>query len=91
MKASEFCYWLQGLFELANPQELTPEQTQLIKNHLNMVFIHDIDPSYPAEQQQELNLAHGVDQEVKPPRPNFQVPSNFGRDDNHFPSQTFRC
>lgn len=58
MKAHEFCYWLQGLFELAKPESLTPEQTDLVKRHLNMVFIHDIDPKYPAEQQQSLNEAH---------------------------------
>ncbi len=58
MKAVEFCYWLQGMFELTNPQELSPEQTDLIKRHLHMVFIHDIDPSYPAAQQSVLTEAH---------------------------------
>jgi hypothetical protein len=58
MKSTEFCYWLQGLFELANPQSLDARQTDLIKRHLNLVFKHEIDPSYPESQQQELNQIH---------------------------------
>ena len=65
MKATEFCYWLQGLFELGGPDSLTAHQTALIKAHLNMVFIHDIDPSYPAGQQQALNEAHSAPVEAK--------------------------
>lgn len=59
MKATEFCYWLQGLFELADPKILTNDQIQTIKDHLDMVFEHDIDPSYPKEQQAKLSQLHG--------------------------------
>ena len=48
MKSTEFCYWLQGFFELqaqANPS-LTATQTAIIQKHLHMVFKHEIDPSY---------------------------------------------
>lgn len=41
MKATEFCYWLQGLCELHNPIELNEAQTDIIKIHLQMVFFHD--------------------------------------------------
>lgn len=58
MKSTEFCYWLQGLFEIGKPTTLDAEQVQTIKNHLNMVFVHEIDPSYPKEQQTALNKAH---------------------------------
>lgn len=57
MKSVEFCYWLQGLFELGNPSTLTAEQTDLIKRHLAMVFHHDIDPSYGKEKIQETLTA----------------------------------
>lgn len=60
MKAVEFCYWLQGLFEVAEPTELNAKQTDLIKRHLNMVFIHDIDKTYPEGQQKLLDDAHGA-------------------------------
>lgn len=58
MKSVEFCYWLQGLFELANPAALDEKQTDLVKRHLAMVFTHEIDPSYPKEQQVKLNEQH---------------------------------
>ena len=59
MKSVEFCYWLQGMFELANPKELTEAQTTLVKQHLAMVFTHEIDPSYPKHQQPALDALHG--------------------------------
>ncbi len=59
MKATEFCYWLQGLFELSNPQELSILQTTLIKRHLALVFKHDIDPQAgPPEYQATLQAIH---------------------------------
>lgn len=58
MTSVQFCYWLQGVFEVAELNSLNYKQTQMIKDHLNMVFIHEIDPSYPESQQQALNDAH---------------------------------
>ena len=58
MKSVEFCYWLQGLFEVAEPETLNAKQTDLIRRHLNMVFVHEIDGSYPDHQQGKLNAAH---------------------------------
>ena len=59
MKATEFCYWLQGMFELAEPKELNAEQTDLIKRHLAMAFLHDIDKQVPENEQKILNKMHG--------------------------------
>lgn len=62
MKASEFCFWLQGLFELNNPQDLNERQTTIIKRHLALVFKHDIDPKQgSAEHQAELQAIHDGD------------------------------
>jgi len=59
MKSRDFCYWLQGVFEVANPQELSVQQTTLIKKHLAMVFAHEIDPSMGDEAEQtRLNNLH---------------------------------
>lgn len=58
MQSRDFCYWLQGFFEIAKPVHLTPDQVLMIQRHLNMVFIHEIDPSFPKEQQAALNEAH---------------------------------
>ena len=60
MKAQEFCYWLQGYFELkSGPKSLSREQADMIQRHLALVFKHDIDPSQgSAEHQAELNKIH---------------------------------
>jgi hypothetical protein len=51
MKSTEFCYWLQGYFELRRGEaqsgmSLTHEQVEIIERHLALVFKHEIDPSY---------------------------------------------
>lgn len=61
MKSVEFCYWLQGLFELGDPKQLDTQQTELIKRHLAMVFHHEIDPSYgDGKAQEALTNIHEV-------------------------------
>lgn len=72
MTSREFCYWLQGFFELqaaggATGLVITTGQLQCVQNHLNMVFKHEIDPSLgSAEHQAELSAAHeGAPDEVK--------------------------
>lgn len=46
MTSRDFAYWLQGFVELFGGP---PNETQwvTIKNHLNLVFIHEIDPTMP--------------------------------------------
>lgn len=46
MKPEEFCYWLQGYFEMSESKTLDERQVEVLKNHLNLVFTHSIDPSY---------------------------------------------
>jgi hypothetical protein len=80
MRSVDFCYWLIGYFELSEPDKaLTPEQVQIIKNHLKLVFLYEIDPSYSDNKivQQIFQNIHdgkdplkGVDAELeKPTRP----------------------
>ena len=38
MNEIEFCYWLQGFIELSNPEEITIEQWDSVKQHLQLVF-----------------------------------------------------
>ena len=38
MTPQEFCYWLQGFFEIADPKALDEKQTAMIKEHLDLVF-----------------------------------------------------
>lgn len=49
MNSRDFVYWLQGFFELSGDIDLiNGEQLDLIKRHLAMVFVHEIDPSFGA-------------------------------------------
>lgn len=63
MTARDMCYWLQGYLELSDctTEGATPETMILIQKHLAMVFIHEIDPSFPVEQQEALNTIHNDD------------------------------
>jgi hypothetical protein len=75
MTGRDFCYWLQGHFELSPPgAALTAEQTDMVRRHLALVFKHEIDPSYGDETKQaDLNAIHSP---PKPqPNPNYQ-PNN---------------
>jgi hypothetical protein len=68
MTSREFCYWLQGYFEIATSNDLPKDniiralrhdQVLLIQKHLALVFKHEIDPSYGDEKKQEdLNKIH---------------------------------
>lgn len=65
MTSRDFVYWLQGLFELSDCDKnkvnnsLSIEQTACIRNHLAMVFKHEIDPSFGNKvHQQDLAKIH---------------------------------
>jgi hypothetical protein len=64
MTSRDFCYWLQGFFEINGVRQngtvqLTVEQTVTIRAHLDMVFKHEIDPSMgDAAHQDVLNKIH---------------------------------
>lgn len=60
MTSRDFAYWLMGFFEIADPKTITEEQTQMIKNHLNLVFYHEIDPSYTDDKERikKMNEIH---------------------------------
>jgi hypothetical protein len=47
MTSRDFCFWFQGFLELTESKELSQKQLETIRNHLNMVFVHEIDPSIP--------------------------------------------
>ncbi len=69
MTSRDFCYWLQGYFEIHNcnmPENmkdsrggLSCHQADMIRNHLAMVFKHEIDPSMgPLAHQAALGALH---------------------------------
>lgn len=55
----EFAYWLQGFFEISGATTMTEAQVAVLKQNLNSVFKHEIDPSMgDAEHQAKLRRAH---------------------------------
>ena len=64
MTAVQFCYWLQGFFEVRAASgepggSLSTKQADVIQRHLNMVFAHDIDPKAGGlEVQKKLSEIH---------------------------------
>ena len=61
MNSIDFCFWLQGYFEISNSKSLSDEQVEVIKNHLALTFKHEIDPLRESETSAlpiELDAAH---------------------------------
>ena len=59
MTSRDFAFWLQGYFEITEPNEISAKQTELIKKHLALVFKHEIDPSMGDQEHQDtLNNIH---------------------------------
>lgn len=70
MQSRDFVYWLQGFFELSKPTELNAEQTLAIRNHLAMVFVHEIDPAFPEKEKlQEIHNEPDGNAKVTSPLP----------------------
>lgn len=53
MESKSFVYWLQGFFEISGAKTLSEAQVEIIRNHLNLVFKHEIDPTFGDEKKQE--------------------------------------
>lgn len=65
MNSRDFVYWLQGFLEIGKPEVLTKEQLEMVQKHLNLVFVHEIDPTFGDKKKQDLlNKIH----EFKPPK-----------------------
>jgi hypothetical protein len=53
MTSRDFVYWLQGYFEILDPKNqgsalpIGPLQAQCIREHLALVFQHEINPPVP--------------------------------------------
>ena len=91
MTSRDFCYWLQGFFELTNPQALSLRETTMIKQHLALVFKHEIDPSMPDPlgALQAIHDGKPILNECKPP-----VPFNPSNPIPNWPvpdTTTYRC
>ncbi len=69
---------------------MTAEQVDIVRKHLALVFVHEIDPSYPAEQQAKLNEVHG-EPPKKPPHHSLSDPHPFDGGSGRLPGGVYRC
>ncbi len=70
MTSRDFCFWLQGYFEIHGDRpfkepegqyDLNDSQAQMIRKHLALVFKHEIDPSMGNQEHQgKLNEIHNT-------------------------------
>lgn len=56
MQSRDFCYWLQGFFEIGAADSLTASQLSIVKAHLALVFKHEIDPSIDGGDTAKKNV-----------------------------------
>lgn len=59
MTPINFCYWLQGFFEISGESNITKEQGEMIKRHLALVFKHEIDAPDPTGELQQIHDGTG--------------------------------
>jgi len=85
MTSRDFCYWLQGYFEIIGAEYRSPldinkiglsaVQTKCVQNHLALVFKHEIDPSYGGDQEELQEIHDGIPNNIpigqQPSVPNY--------------------
>ena len=68
MNSIDFCFWLQGHFELNGTVEISQTQAKIIQDHLHLVFKHEIDELRESETNTPnslLNFVHNNDPLVR--------------------------
>lgn len=106
MKAEQFVFWLQGFFEISEAQsgskpkktKLDEKQVQMIKQHLALVFFHEIDPAYSSDPKvhSKMNEIHSGKKESETPAIPEKKPfrPSDGGGGGMFPSESdvvYRC
>jgi len=59
MTPEQFVYWLQGFFEISNAEALSRLQTEIVKDHLALVF-RKMTPDYSVFEK-KTDCADGID------------------------------
>lgn len=77
MNARDFCYWLQGFFEMKAAglppnvaEDISHHQAVTIRNHLALVFKHELDPAIDGgdpKKKDEIGTIHGPQPGTWPP------------------------
>jgi len=58
MNSEQFAYWLNGFFEIENPKSLDERKTQIIKDHLSLLF-NKITPSRVLKEDMTTPVVEG--------------------------------
>jgi hypothetical protein len=88
MQSRDFCFWLQGFFELSgDATAISTDQTTIMSRHLELVFKHEIQPLAKAKPSPDTPRS-----EPAPPAPTPQPePPPDERQATEAPVQTPRC
>lgn len=87
MTSRDFCYWLQGFFELRPnaTHEISGPQAEMISRHLALVFKHEIDPSIAKPGTPEAAVLDTIH------TPNILGPTHGAGGTGFPPGPTYRC
>lgn len=66
MNSIDFCFWLQGYFEISGNKAVSDDEVEIIKNHLNLVFKHEIDPLRESETPTLVDVLNEAHNGLKP-------------------------
>jgi len=64
MTPENFCYWLQGMFELTGARNLSPTQVQAIKGHLALVFDKQTEDFGETIEEINVEAMHNIIEEL---------------------------
>jgi hypothetical protein len=70
MTAEQFVYWLQGYLEIDNPSNIPLNQTQIIKDHLKLVFKKET----PVRDSNSISNPYNNNPTIINPFPTWQEP-----------------
>jgi hypothetical protein len=76
MTAEQFVYWLQGFMEVANPGTINESETQVIKDHLKLVFDKQTPDRYPLGVPNSLPFIQPASPPYEPGKPYWEIDPN---------------
>ncbi len=72
MQSRDFCFWLQGFFELNDDaRTINAEKAEIIRRHLDLVFAHEIEPmalERPAHDEPKRPVPQPAPKDPEPER-----------------------
>ena len=76
MTTEQFVYWLQGFMEIEDPDRIGPKETQIIKDHLALVFKKET-PNRTDGELDHVPLPNQIINPYNEPQPLWPNPSQY--------------